>query len=489
MCSFFFLRLNTAPDSAMTGLANRFAKDRGPDYTGSLQFLDQHGYSCTFLHNLLDISGLAVKQPRVEGSAGDRTVLLFNGEIYNHSRLHEASADTECLIPIIRRNDGSLCEVLDGEFAIVTYDERRQQLQVAVDPFLTKPLFIGRSADPAEFGVATCATSLKAAGLEHVEMVTPNSLLTATMTASDVLVEAVQPAIRFDLRQDEGSYDAWMHAFMQSVRKRATHGSQPIAVFLSSGYDSGAICLALNLLGIPYTTFSVLGQESADIIAKRCQLNQQAVGARSVTYQGLSPAVVQSISHDIRWRVEPFSYQHEDRPGWVCPVWEDGGAIGAWFLADQARQRGCLVNLSGSGADEILSDYGIGGKRFYPHSQFGGLFPHDLNGFFPWRKFYGDTQRSYLFKDEYILGRFGVEGRYPFLDRAVVQEFLRLAPALKNARYKAPVAVFLERHGYPFEESVKRGFAPSSELQPEPVFRKRSRLAGWLGLGRDRESN
>jgi hypothetical protein len=97
----------------------------------------------------------------------------------------------------------------------------------------------------------------------------------------------------------------------------------------------------------------------------------------------------------------------------------------------------------------------------YYHSQFGGLFPEQLQGFFPWKKFYGDTQRSYLFKDEYILGRFGIEGRYPFLDKAAVQQFLSLTADRKNARYKAPVAVFLERHGYPFEESVKRGFSPS----------------------------
>ena len=50
-------------------------------------------------------------------------------------------------------------------------------------------------------------------------------------------------------------------------------------------------------------------------------------------------------------------------------------------------------------SDEIYSDYGFAGQKYYSHSEFGGLFPTDLTGFFPWKKFYGDTQRSYLFKE------------------------------------------------------------------------------------------
>lgn len=484
MCSFFFLRCKAATDVAQLSVANTFAKQRGPDYTGSLQFVDRHGYTCTFLHNLLDISGFAVRQPLTDGCDGNRTVLLFNGEIYNYSVVSNSVTDTECLIPLSRRFGDAFCGVLDGEFAVVVYNELMQQLQISVDPFLTKPLFIGRSSDPAEVGVATCATSLAAVGLDRIEMVAPNSLTTLLLAADKIEILLKVPAVNFDLHQDSESYDEWIQAFLRSVRKRATHGAQPVCVFLSSGYDSGAICLALNLLGIPYTTFSILGQESNEIIAARCRLNEQAVNAQSVIYEGLSPVAVQSISDDIRHRVEPFQYYHEDRPGWVCPVWEDGGAIGAWFLAEQARLRGCLVNLSGSGADEIYSDYGFGGRKFYPHSEFGGLYPQSLEGFFPWRKFYGDTQRSYLFKDEYILGRFGVEGRYPFLDQGVVQHFLRLTPDLKNARYKAPIAVFLERHGYPFEESVKRGFSPRAETVSKASARGPGRLAALFGFGR-----
>lgn len=461
MCSYFFVRRKQITGDDLLHAANRFARDRGPDSTTVLQFADVHGFQCVMAHNLLDISGQTVQQPLVSGEPGSRRILLFNGEIYNYLDFIQSDADTKCLLPVSETLGDLYSQSLDGEFAALIYEEASNCLQVAVDPFLTKPLFIGRSQYPGEFGVATCASSLMAVGLTSVEMVQPNSRLAVVFGADSVGVRSFSPVVDFDLEQQTSQYDGWIEAFLAAVKKRATHGAHPICVFLSSGYDSGAICLALNLLGIKYTTLSIVGHESASIIRERNRLNGAAVNASSFVFEGLTARQIERISEEIRNHVEPFQYQHFDSPGVTLPLWEDGGAIGAYFLAEQSRHKGLPVNLSGSGADEILSDYGFGGKPMYHHSQFGGLFPEQLHGFFPWKKFYGDTQRSYLFKDEYILGRFGIEGRYPFLDKAAVQQFLSLTADRKNAAYKAPLNHFLRRHGYPFESETKRGFCPA----------------------------
>ena len=55
-------------------------------------------------------------------------------------------------------------------------------------------------------------------------------------------------------------------------------------------------------------------------------------------------------------------------------------------------------------------------------------------------------------------GAFGIESRYPYLDVAVVQEFLWLTAEAKNRHYKAPLREYLKRNDFPFEEDVKRGF-------------------------------
>jgi hypothetical protein len=65
---------------------------------------------------------------------------------------------------------------------------------------------------------------------------------------------------------------------------------------------------------------------------------------------------------------------------------------------------------------------------------------------------------SYLAKEEYVSGAYGLEGRYPFLDRAVVQEFLWLSADLKNSVYKNVLDNYLTMHNYPFQRGVKTGF-------------------------------
>lgn len=59
-----------------------------------------------------------------------------------------------------------------------------------------------------------------------------------------------------------------------------------------------------------------------------------------------------------------------------------------------------------------------------------------------------------------MTGAYGVEGRFPFLDTAVVQETLSLDPALKNTFYKAGVQLFLRRHGYPHGPCVASAAHP-----------------------------
>lgn len=44
------------------------------------------------------------------------------------------------------------------------------------------------------------------------------------------------------------------------------------------------------------------------------------------------------------------------------------------MICDNARKEGHKIYLSGSGSDEIFSDYGFNGEKKFMHSNFGGLF-------------------------------------------------------------------------------------------------------------------
>ena len=87
------------------------------------------------------------------------------------------------------------------------------------------------------------------------------------------------------------------------------------------------------------------------------------------------------------------------------------------------------------------------------------MFPNDLSSIYPWPNFYESSQEAFLTKEEYVAGAYGIETRYPFLDKDVVQEFLWLRPELKNKYYKSVLHNYLVENNFPFELDVKRGFS------------------------------
>ncbi len=131
-----------------------------------------------------------------------------------------------------------------------------------------------------------------------------------------------------------------------------------------------------------------------------------------------------------------------------CDMLEDRACCGLALIHTLARREGRRVFLSGQGGDEILD-----ARRDWP----GYRFPDKLR---QWSDFSGGFQTAYLTKEDFVAGALGSEGRFPYLDRTVVQEFLWLSSELKNRNYKAPLHEYMTRCGYPFDAGVKTGFCP-----------------------------
>ena len=109
------------------------------------------------------------------------------------------------------------------------------------------------------------------------------------------------------------------------------------------------------------------------------------------------------FAREERWlaqRCEKYAYEMEARRGELAC--SDEGAVGVSVVLGRVRRRGGLIYLSGSGSDEIISDYARDGRRIYPHSCFGGRWPADLAPIFPWCSFYGGSQRAFLMKEELV---------------------------------------------------------------------------------------
>ncbi len=472
MCGIIFSHSRKKLTNEELDLANQSIGRRGPDYFGVSQHHALSGHWVTMAHSLLDISGAAVKQPYISQEFPEK-YLLFNGEVYNFNEFSNQNSDTTSILPGASLAGADFFQKIRGEFAILIYDRGLNKLDLYTDPFMTKPIFIGRSSIPSELGVASYPSALQILGFNQIHMAEPNTHYSFDFSGDGISLSQRSPLHHFNISQTQTSYEKFFECLIESVRLRATHGAHVPALSLSSGYDSGAICLALNLIGAKYRTISVNSGENEMIMRERLVIND----ARNISHTSIAPLgkhEIQKVKEKIRGEVEAFTYAHSDGNVSKNDLSSDSGAIGAYVVAQKLKSLGVYVNLSGSGADEIYSDYGFGGEKYYSHSEFGGLFPDDLNGFFPWKKFYGDTQRSYLFKEEILFGHFGIESRYPLLDRELVQEFLLLSPELKNAQYKAPLAAFLQKYNYPYEPNRKRGFS----ARDMPIGRKIKKKLG-----------
>jgi asparagine synthetase B (glutamine-hydrolysing) len=274
------------------------------------------------------------------------------------------------------------------------------------------------------------------------------------------IIEETGSLFTFNLDQTKDSFDDWNEAFANSIRKRTENCREKIFIGLSSGYDSGSIACELRNQDVPHTAYTLTGTENREVLNARHDLFKEKNSTHKV--YTLPEHERGSIVNYIAKNVEPFKNKihssSSDYNEYGMDIVDDHGGGSLAYVCDHALRDGNKVYLSGSGADEIFSDYGFGGVKKYQHSNFGGLFPDNLETIFPWASFYGSSQETYIAKEEHVAGSFGIETRYPYLDKYVVQEFLSLTPELKNSKYKSVLFNYLTQNNYPFCENEKIGF-------------------------------
>ncbi len=433
--------------------ANEYISSRGPDQTNRLSF-EKDGYFYDSIHNLLDISNSFISQPIFSDL---KNLLLFNGEIYYPKN---NNPDTLNLYNQLKINNlSNYLRTARGEYAICAINTENKSIKIYTDLIGTKPIYFGIKKD------SICISSYKSA-ISHliydeIKEVPPNKKIEIKYFDLEKPEISYEDFFILDLNQFNWTYDSWIEAFKISVKERSIHFKSKICVPLSSGYDSGAICCALNKLQIPYSTVTVGNSESKTILKKRISINKKFSCIKHYQIPPLSKKESAKVSLFLKENLGNIKYDHKDeKQKEAINLHEDGGALGLAILCKEISSRGFNVIISGGGADEIISDYGFNGEKIYSHSEFGGKFPKNLETIFPWKKFYGDSQRSYLRKDEMVAGLYGIEGRYPFLDLNVIQEFLNLKSELKNEKYKSCISEFLERENYPFDKNSKEGFNP-----------------------------
>lgn len=390
---------------------NFYIQKRGQDYINIVKI---NGFN--FIHNLLSITGDFAPQPYVE----DDIVCVYNGEIYN---LPYKKSDGENLIPLYKKYGTEFTKYLDGEWAVALYDFKNYIALFATDLFATKPIW--RNG-------LECASYESGVGGHKIPA---NTIEIVSFKGKEDVINYH----KWDLDQHKNDYDDWILAFEKSINKRAIKNC---FIGLSSGYDSGAIACEMIKQGIDFKAFLIQGIEDKKTLDERMKLIKNCELIKTPD----------DFSEEKKWideNIENFNYKIPQR------LKDDSASLGLSKICRLAHSEGRKVYLSGHGADEIIGDYALKTHQ----SMFKGKFPDKLS---LWENFYDGYLYSYLGKEEYVAGSHSIETRYPFLDQAVIQEFLWLSLNLKNKHYKAPIHEYLTRNKFPNLYNKKIGLKVSS---------------------------
>jgi len=425
MCSFLYSsKIFTEQECE---LHNERLQKRGPDLT--YKSINEKG---TFIYNVLSISSSGEFDKNFFNSD---LIVFLNGEIYNCNK----PTEIDFIKKLYLSKKQKFASFLDGEFAIFIYDKKNKKILLSVDAFKTKPLFYSFYK---HIGISSYKGALIDSNHSNIIPMPPNTTLEFCLITKKI---TLFPVVNFNLRQYKNSYNDIIKCFNNAVLKRSKTDKK-IFVGLSSGYDSGAIALILNKNNIKPNYFSFIQNEDKNILEKR----------NKILY-------TEFLNFNLKDKLKASCFLNkfcEKQDYTEYKFFKDSSSLLLAHMGLAARQKNCKVYLSGTGCDEIIGDYYI--KGVYENSTnscFKGKFPINLKKIFPWNNFYSGSMRNYLVKDEYIMGSLGIETRYPFLDKAFVQEFLNLKVTLKNDFYKGVLRELFLVNKFPFLENKKIGFS------------------------------
>jgi len=365
-----FTKLRFAPNPGRIESAVHTLIHRGPDQQGVFES-DLVSLGAARL-KIIDLD--AGDQPIVSEDGG--TVIVFNGEIYNHAELRaelerrghrfRSRTDTETLLAAFLEWDTECFSRLRGMFAVALWSESRQRLVLARDRLGIKPLYITRRGDDLFFGSELKTIFVhpeidRRLSLEGLDCYLSLNYVPGPWTLVEG-IEKLQPGHWLEWRpgkihseaywrlpigtQREWSLEAAKHeldALMrQSVREHLL-SDVPLGVWLSGGIDSSTLLhYAAGASSSRLKTFSIsfLGRsfdETAYIRRVAAQYDTDHQEFDLTAEAGLPEAI------------EEFAY-YFDEPN------ADGGALPVWFLS-KLTKRSVTVALSGEGADELFGGY------------------------------------------------------------------------------------------------------------------------------------
>ena len=344
---------------------------RGPDQQGVYE-----SATCSLGATRLKILDLESGDQPIRSADGD-TVIVFNGEIYNHLELRaelaksghtfQSHCDTETVLHAFLEWNTACFQRLRGMFAVALWTDSEKRLLLARDRVGIKPLYVARRGDELYFGSELKALLIHPEIERQISLPALDCYLALNyIPAPWTMIEGISkvmpgtwvewrngvtrsetfwtlPAPHAEPRSLESACEELDGLLRQSVREHLI-SDVPLSVWLSGGLDSSTILhYASQVSSSKVRTFSISFRGRSFDESSYIRKIVQEYGTEHEELD-LNPD-----EQDLEGAIQEFAY-YSDEPS------ADAGALPLWFLAKLSRTR-TEVALSGEGADELFGGY------------------------------------------------------------------------------------------------------------------------------------
>jgi len=439
-------------------------RHRGPDWSGIYC-----GGGAILAHERLSIV-----DPESGGqplfSPDRQQILAVNGEIYNHQEIRQryegkyefqTGSDCEVILALYQDKGIDFLEELNGIFAFVLYDEKRDEFLIARDPIGVIPLYIGYDAD----GTVYVASELKAleGQCQRYEPFLPGHYLWSGDLNSQLSTLNFQLKrfyqrdwFDYDAVKDNGASSEDIRQALREAVRRQLMSDVPYGVLLSGGLDSSVI----SAIAERYSEMRI--ENNSQTKAYWPRLHSFAVGLKGAPDLAKARMVAEHIGtvhHEINYTIQEGLDAIRDVIYFIetYDVTTVRASTPMYLLARVIKSMGIKMVLSGEGADEIFGGY---------------LYFHKAPDA---RAFHEETVRKlsklHLYdclRANKSLSAWGVEGRVPFLDKEFLDVAMRTNPKAKMCP------------GTTMEKRIVRE-AFSDMLPEEIVWRQKEQFSDGVG--------
>lgn len=296
-------------------------------------------------------------------------VLVFNGEIYNFEVLREdlikkghefkTKTDSEVIIHGYEEYGEKIVEKLRGMFAFSIWDNKKQELLLARDPFGIKPFYYAKIDKTFLFGSEIKSfiphpDFVKEINKEALKpyLVFQYSVLKETFFKNVFKLEPghylkykdgnieIKPYYEVKFDSKEKTFEAYMKDIQETIEESVKYhkiSDVKVGSFLSSGIDSSYITRCL----MPDKTFSV-GFENKGF----SEVDAASNLSKLLNIENINKIITASEFFEVLPNVQ----YHSDEPH------ANLSAVPLYFLSELARKHVTVV-LSGEGADELFGGY------------------------------------------------------------------------------------------------------------------------------------